>query len=329
MGEASAASLVPAESPVEPEKVWPWPWRVFLQADLNFLLTNRLPRQTLTRFMGWFSKLRIWPIPWVSIAVWRSFARDLDLGEAETQRFASMHDCFVRRLQPGARPVDPRPGIMVSPADAILGACGTVQRGQVLQCKGAPYQLIDLLGDARLVRAHEGSRYLTLRLKSSFYHRFHAPCEGRLERVIYIAGDCWNVNSVALQRVAQLFCKNERLVLDLQLDEPGIRLTLVPVAAILVASMRLHCLPERLHLRYRGPNQLPVSAAFARGEELGYFEHGSTILIFVSPEYELCPGLGEGSKIRVGEALLRRAAPQTTPTPSPGAAAPQQEETDV
>lgn len=78
------------------------------QEDLNFLLTNRVPRILLTRFMGWFSKLRH---PWVrdaSIAVWRLFA-DLDLSDAKKTRFDSLHDCFIRELKPGSRAVDPDP----------------------------------------------------------------------------------------------------------------------------------------------------------------------------------------------------------------------------
>src|SRR5229473_7349316 len=87
------------------------------QEDLNFLLTNRVPRAALTRFMGWFSKIEQ---PWVrdmSIACWRLFS-DLDLSEARKTDFKSLHDCFTRELKPGLRPADPDPSIVVSPCDA-------------------------------------------------------------------------------------------------------------------------------------------------------------------------------------------------------------------
>ena len=96
--------------------------RLALNEDINFLLTNRVPRAALTRFMGWFSRIRH---PWVrdaSMAVWRTFT-DLDLSEARRSSFASLHDCFVRELKPGARPLDPREHVLVSPCDAIVGAC--------------------------------------------------------------------------------------------------------------------------------------------------------------------------------------------------------------
>ena len=80
------------------------------------------------------------------------------------------------------------------------------------------------------------------------------------------------------------------------------------VAAVLVASVRLHFLNVLLHLRYRGPNEMPVTAPFTKGQELGWFEHGSTLIVFVPPGFELAPGIATGQTVRMGQALLQRAA---------------------
>ena len=148
--------------------------------------------------------------------------------------------------------------------------------------------------------------FATLRLTSSMYHRFHAPYDCRVERVSYISGDTWNVNPIALKRVERLFCKNERAVIRCRLPS-GALLTLVPVAAILVASIRLKFLDVRLHLEYRGPNVIPCDAAVSKGEEMGWFEHGSTIIVFAPEGVSLRDGLGEGGRLRMGEALMRLA----------------------
>jgi phosphatidylserine decarboxylase len=277
--------------------------RIVLQEDINFLLTNRIPRRLLTQFMGWLSRIEQ---PWVCascIALWRLFS-DLDLREAKKTRFNSVHDCFTRELKDGARPIDPDPGALVSPCDALVGACGTVADGSVLQAKGFPYPLIDLLGDADLVRYYQGGRYATLRLTSSMYHRFHAPADCRVEQVNYISGDTWNVNPIALKRVERLFCKNERAVIRCRLSS-GALMTLVPVAAVLVASMRLRFLDVLLHLRYRGPNVIPCDVALRRGEEMGWFEHGSTIIVFAPRG--ACPSetVQEGGRINMGQPLMR------------------------
>lgn len=279
--------------------------RITNQEDLNFLLTNRVPRALLTRFVGWFSHVESPLLARMSIAVWRLFA-DLDLSESREQRFSSLHACFIRELKDGMRPIDADPAVLASPCDAIVGACGTVCEGSVLQAKGAPYPLIDLLIDPALVARHQGGRYVTLRLKSSMYHRFHAPADLHVEHVTYISGDVWNVNPVALKRVEKLFCKNERAVVRTRLKACGTPITLVPVAAILVASMRFRWLDVLLNLRYRGPNEIPCAADFAKGEEMGWFEHGSTIIVFAPEGFELCAGISEGRPIRLGEALLRR-----------------------
>src|ERR1700712_429562 len=233
------------------------------QEDLNFLLTNRIPRAALTRFMGWFSKIEQPLIRDLSIRCWRLFS-DLDLSEARKTSFKSLHDCFTRELRPGLRPSDPDPSVLVSPCDAIIGAFGPIQDGKLFQIKGAPYSLLDLLGDPALVDAHRNGRFITLRLTSSMYHRFHAPHDCRIEQVTFISGDTWNVNPIALKRIEKLFCKNERAVLRARLAS-GETLTLVPVAAILVASIRLHFLDLLLNAQIRGPSVFACDVTVRKG----------------------------------------------------------------
>ena len=271
---------------------------------LNFVLTNRVPRRSATRLIGWLSKIEQPLVRDLSIAVWRVFT-DLDLGEAKKKKFKSMHDCFTRELKEGARPADPDPNVLVSPCDGIVGANGALLGSELMQVKGFRYTLEELLGDSALVNCYRNGRYVTLRLTSSMYHRFHAPHDCRIEQVIYIAGDTWNVNPVALKRVERLFCKNERAVVQTVLTADGQPVTLVAVAAILVASIRMHCLHAPLNLQHRGPNVLPCDAAYRKGDELGWFEHGSTIIVFTPEGFALCDGVREGARVRVGEPLMR------------------------
>ena len=277
--------------------------RVVQQEDINFLLTNRIPRGLLTRLVGRLSRIENAFFCRLCIAVWRLFT-DLDLSEAKQQRFKSVHECFTRELKPGARRIDPDRGCLISPCDALVGARGLVRRGIALQAKGFEYPLLDLLRDESACRYYEGCQYVTLRLTSSMYHRFHAPADCRVEQVVYISGDTWNVNPIALKRVERLFCKNERAVLTCRLEPSGATLTLVPVAAILVASIRLKFLDVLLHVKYRGPNVIPCSAPLQRGEEMGWFEHGSTIIMFAPPGAELAPGIEEGTRLAMGQAIM-------------------------
>jgi len=284
---------------------------VVAQEDLNFLLTNRIPRIALTRFMGWFSELRH---PWISrpsIALWQLFS-DLDLHEARDSRFASLHDAFIRELKPGARRVDDRPDVMTSPSDAIVGAHGVVENGRLYQAKGFAYQLEELVGGAQEAKAWQGAHFVTLRLTAGMYHRFHAPAAGTLRQVRYISGDTWNVNPIALRRVERLFCKNERACLTMVPADGGAPIGIVAVAAILVASIRLHAIPDTLNTRFKGRRDYACEQAYAKGDEMGWFHHGSTLILLVPPQYERLDDWQEGDRIQMGRALFRHRDCQQT-----------------
>jgi phosphatidylserine decarboxylase len=150
----------------------------------------------------------------------------------------------------------------------------------------------------------EGGTFVTMRLTSSMYHRFHAPSDAHLTQVTYISGDTWNVNPITLTRVKELFCKNERAVLQME-TASGMPFLIVPVAAVLVASMRFHAVDVLLNLRYKGPNDIPCDANYVKGQEMGWFEHGSTILLFVPSGLTLVNGIETGKRIRMGEPLLQ------------------------
>jgi phosphatidylserine decarboxylase len=232
--------------------------RIVQQEDLNFLLTNRIPRRWLTQFLGWFSKVEQPFVRDASLALWKLFS-DLDLSEARKTHFKSLHDCFTRELKDGARPIDPDPTALVSPCDAIIGASGAIVDGCLLQAKGFPYTLESLLGakQRQLATEYLGGSYVTLRLTSSMYHRFHAPYDCRVEQVTYISGDTWNVNPIALKRI-----------------------------------------------KYGGPSVIPCDAKYRKGEEMGWFQHGSTIIVLAPPGVSIRPDLSQGERIRMGQPLL-------------------------
>ena len=254
--------------------------------------------------MGWLSHFESPLLARVLIAVWRLFS-DLDLGDAAAIRFRSLNACFTRALKPGARPVDSDPRVMVSPCDAIVVACGAIEDGRLMQVKGSSYTLDELLLDPRLAERYRGGCYATLRLTPTMYHRFHAPHDCTVEHVRYIPGDVWNVNPPALKRVPGLYCRNERAVLRLSLTGSGHIVTLVPVAAILVAGIRLHWLGVLLGDAYRGPAEMRCSAPYAKAEEMGWFEHGSTIIVLAPAGFTSAGRVAAGGRIRMGQPLMR------------------------
>lgn len=290
-----------------------FPARAVWADRLNFVLTNCLPRRLLTGLVGWFSHIEQPLVRDLSIGVWRLFS-DLDLNEAKHKKFTSLRACFIRELKEGVRPIQTAPEIVVSPCDAIVGAAGTIADGELLQVKGSPYPLSELLGgDGELAGFYRGGCYATLRLTASMYHRFHAPHDCRVERLTHLWGDTWNVNPPTLARVPKVFCRNERAVIRIRLAAGDHLLTLVPVAAILVAGIRLRFGDRVMDPRREKPLTPPAGNAFRKGEEMGWFEHGSTILVLAPPGFRLTDAVRAGDVIRMGESLMRLPFGRTAP----------------
>ncbi len=278
--------------------------RLSQHEQINFLLTNRIPRRYLTCFMGWFSKIESPLLTRICIFLWKLFADDLDLSESKKQSFNSLHECFTRELQDGVRVINSNKNIITSPCDAIVGSCGKINGTTVYQAKGFPYELADLIPDKNLQKKYSDGVYVTLRLKSSMYHHFHAPVNCRVNQIDYISGETWNVNPIALKRIEKLYCKNERAVVDLKLDCDSKHILLVPVAAILVASMKFNCINHNLDLQYKGPRRLRCDARYKKGDNMGCFQHGSTIILFASENYRLHENIFTGQRIKMGQSLL-------------------------
>ncbi len=281
----------------------PYIERTLQREDVNFALTNRIPRRLLTRFMGWFSRIEQPLVRDLSIAAFALFAGDLRLFEAKKKTFRSLHDCFIRELREGARPIRGGAEVLVSPCDAIVGAFGMIEGGELLQVKGSRYSLADLLQDPDEAERFGGGTYVTLRLASGMYHRFHAPCEGRVTRVTHIPGDLWNVNPIALGRIPRLYCRNERVAIAIK-EERHARVTLVAVGAVLVGSVRLSFmdLSERRNGGEYG--SIACDKAVRQGGELGYFHHGSTIVVLATRPLIPCEHLRGGEVVRMGDPLL-------------------------
>ncbi len=258
-------------------------------------MLTRLTRRISRIEQPQFTRLAMW--------IWQRVGGDLNLHEARQDNFRSIHDCFTRELKPGQRQVDMDPDHIVSPSDGIVVSHGDIDGDVILQAKGYPYTLTELIPDQHIRNRYINGRYITLRLTSTMYHRFHAPADCSLRRVIFIPGDMWNVNTAAIKRVEKLYCKNERAVLDLQLTEPERHLAVIPIAAIAVASLKIHSLNEDLDMTYSGPTDIQLQDDYNRGDEMGYFQHGSTIIVLASDKYTFHRNVSINQAIQMGQPI--------------------------
>jgi phosphatidylserine decarboxylase len=271
---------------------------------LNFALTNLPPRRSWSRWMGYLSKIENRTLTRMALWVWNRFD-PLELNDSPPNRYKSIHECFIRPLNPGARQVDATPEVLTSPCDGVVGAFGRVVAGQLFQIKGKIYRIDELIGAGHGEPGWLDGHFMTIRIKSNMYHRFHAPATGELRRVRYFSGDAYNVNPTTLRRVDRLFCKNERACLTYQLDTHE-TIALIPVAAIWVAGIRLHALSGQEWMNDGQVTQCEPGVPYAKGQEMGWFEHGSTIVILTPSQWRPSDGLSEGDRLWMGQALFQR-----------------------
>ena len=245
----------------------------------------RKPGPVYSALVGLTARRRL-PVPLRS-AAYRAFARAVgaDLGEAELdlRSYASLGDLFARRLRPGARTIDPELTSVIAPCDGALAALGTTVDGSLIQAKGKHYELADLLLDRELAERLTGGDYATIYLSPRDYHRVHSPVDGRLVRYDYIPGALWPVNPKIAARRDRLLTRNERVVITIDAGRLG-KVAVVMVGAAGVGNIALSYAPESVTWRAQGERRrIELDYELNRGDELGAFRLGSTVVIAFQP----------------------------------------------
>ncbi|MDX2086671.1 MAG: archaetidylserine decarboxylase [Kofleriaceae bacterium] len=228
------------------------------------------------------------PTPLRGIA-YRTFARAVgaDLSEVELALadYPSLGDFFARKLRDGARRVDAGPNVVISPCDGRIAAVGTAVDGALVQAKGRMYSLAELVVDGALATRLRGGAYATIYLSPRDYHRVHAPIDARLVRYEYIPGTLWPVNAWATARREGLLARNERVVIHMTSEAVG-DFAFVMVGAAGVGNIRLAHAPDSSTFRgarERRTIELPANTLVRRGDELGAFRLGSTVVMVFPP----------------------------------------------
>lgn len=276
--------------------------------DRLFIGALRLvPKNALSRLAGALTRWRA--PPWLLGRAMRAFARRyaIDLSEyPPLSSFQTFGQFFARPILPGRRPVAAGEGVLVSPVDGLVSEAGVASAGRLVQAKGIDYPAAALLGDEALARRFEGGIYLTIYLSPRDYHRIHFPLGGRVSGWRYLPGKLWPVNPASVRTVRGLFALNERLV-TVQ-ETPAGACALVAVGATVVGRVQPsydRAVPVT-NLRGARPQgrDYPEPIAVEKGQEMGAFEMGSTVILLFEPaRVRLDPQVAPGARVRMGERL--------------------------
>lgn len=259
-------------------------------------------RRASSRLFGWLSDRRL-PRALRS-PIYRTYARayGVDLSELRLalEEHPSFGAFFVRRLREGARPLPSDLRALPSPCDGSLQSLDRVERGSILQAKGRPYAVAELVGASAQGLELEGGWAWTIYLSPRDYHRVHCPHAARLTALGWMRGELYSVGPRVLARRDKVLSINERAVL--RLEGEGGPLLLVMVGALNVGRIRVVGV-DPAH------GVLPAGGLpFERGAEMARFEMGSTVVL-IAPKgsYSPLPALAPGTALRMGQPIGARA----------------------
>lgn len=278
-------------------------------AALERIAVTAVSWPLLSRIVGRLSDLHL-PRT-LRVAAIRTYARaygvDLEEAALPPAAYPTFNAFFTRRLRDGARPIETASEVVVSPSDSRLSSIGRVPAdGRLDQVKGETYGVDALLGSAQDAARFRAGQHATLYLSPAMYHRVHSPVDGEIVAWRYLPGRLFPVNAAGVGSVPGLFTRNERVVVSVETLAHG-SVAVVLVGAANVGRISL-AFAELVTNRGYAPGsfQPPAPIPIRRGDELGIFHLGSTVVLLVA-DPGLVPAARAGEPVRMGRALWRRA----------------------
>lgn len=208
-----------------------------------------------------------------------------DAAEPELTAYPTFNAFFTRALRAGARPIAAAPDAIASPADSCVSQCGAIEAGRIFQAKGRGFSARELLGGADADAApFSAGQFATLYLSPRDYHRVHMPLDGELRAMVHVPGRLFSVSPATTRGVDRLFARNERVAC--LFDTAAGRMAYVMVGALFVSSIDMVWSGEvtpPAGTQLRRWDYPAGQHRFKKGDELGRFNMGSTVILLFEP----------------------------------------------
>ncbi len=291
------------------------PSRRFTENPLDYLfisLQYLLPHHLISALTYRITRIEIKPFKdWLIRNIIKLYRVEMkEALEPDPSRYRSFNHFFTRVLRPDVRPVAEAPEAIACPADGALSQCGDIEEGYIFQAKGRDYSLLELLGgDPQWSERFEEGNFATIYLSPRDYHRVHMPFSGTLQRMIHVPGRLFSVNATTARMVPRLFARNERVVCLFETE-------IGPMAMILVGAINVASIDtvwagtvtprsrQVSHWNYTPESETPEPISLQKGEEMGRFNMGSTvILLFGKDATEWMEELESGMPLKMGQQI--------------------------
>ncbi|QRG68276.1 archaetidylserine decarboxylase [Brevibacillus choshinensis] len=271
------------------------------------VLIHRLPQNAMSRTMGKITASRF-----SRLAIQRYIRHyhiDSTVIEKPVSQYRTLKEFFCRRLKPEARPIAPGDHVIVSPVDGTVSQMGDICEGTLIQAKGKEFDVVELLGgSAEEAKRYYGGKFITIYLSPRDYHRIHMPVDGDLIRYCYLPGRLYPVNKLGIENVDRLFARNERLVTYIKTKDMG-DLALVKVGALFVGSVKVSYNTATTNIKHgrQTSESIVDTPHYQKGDELGWFEFGSTVILLLESNHlKWAEGIESGKSLLMGQLLAEK-----------------------
>lgn len=272
---------------------------------MRHLLLKILPKNLVSKLAGKLADQEL-PAPVLQkvIEVYSNIYK-IDTADMETpvSSMKTFNEFFTRKLKPGLRPIDQDPGSVVSPVDGTVSEFGKIDCGLLIQTKGVYYSLEDLAGE-KTAREFEDGYFVTIYLSPADYHRIHSPVDASINEFSYFSGNLWPVNDFAVKNIGSLFCLNERILTMLDCKENS-RVAMVKVGATVVGKIKVNYHSTESNKAHKDYINIPLTEpkTIQKGEELGLFQLGSTVVLLFQKDQFNPDLLEKDRKVKMGEKI--------------------------
>ena len=264
-----------------------------------------LPRNSFNRLCGLVADTKF-PRFLLTLLIrlfsWK-YGFNLEESSKQVSEYKNFNEFFTRKLLPDVRTLDPDKEAVLSPVDGILGESGVISNEILIQAKGLEYRLADLLKDSEKSKLYDGGIFITIYLAPYNYHRIHSMVSGEVSQFFYIPGDLWTVSPIGVHHVPGLFARNERLITFFETDKG--ECAIVKIGATVVGRIRVvyHDITSNKFGATFQKSVLETPLSVERGDEVGLFELGSTVICLFPPGQIELNDLKIDQEILLGQAI--------------------------
>ena len=278
-----------------------------MKATLNERLRSLpfyiLPHHAISWCIFKLARIRFKPFKNFAILIYTQL-HTVNLEEAEITdkyRYESLNAFFTRALKPESRPLDSDNSNWVCPVDGTVSQAGAIDNGRIFQAKGRDYTLLELLGgDEALAEPFSNGKFATLYLSPRDYHRIHMPLDAELKQMTYIPGRLFSVAAYTVKAIPRLFARNERVVCQFETRHGPMVMVLVGAINVSATETVWHGLVTAIGNRIKRFDYAAGEITLKRGDEMGRFNLGSTVILITTENFDLDESIKAGSAVCVG-----------------------------